>query len=107
MRALDKSGCGVLLYVYNKSRVSLTRAFERQVLGQESEGKADGGLSEVLRDFGLGAQVLADVGCRKIRLMTNSDRKIVGIEGYGIEIVERLPVPVEPDARILSIKDAQ
>ena len=52
MRALDKSGCGVLLYVYNKSRVSLTRAFERQVLGQESEGKADGGLSEVLRDFG-------------------------------------------------------
>ncbi len=106
MREMDKSGCGVLLYVYNKSRVSVSRAFERHVLGKEPERKVDGGLSEVLRDFGLGAQVLAEIGCRKIRLMSNSDRKIVGIEGYGIEIVERLPIPTEADARLLSIKDA-
>ena len=49
--------------------------------------------SEALRDFGLGAQVLADLGCRKIRLMSNSDRRIVGIEGFGIDVVERVPFP--------------
>lgn len=103
MRAMDQEGCGVLLYVYNKSRVSLGRAFERQVLGKEVVAKANSGLSEVLRDYGLGAQVLAEIGCRKIRLITNSDRKIVGIEGYGLEIVERVPVPIEADARRLSI----
>jgi GTP cyclohydrolase II len=46
--------------------------------------------SEALRDFGLGAQVLADLGLSQIRLLSNSDRKIVGIEGFGIEVVERV-----------------
>ncbi len=96
LAAMDEAGAGVFLYVYNKERVDIGRDFERSVLGESSEKRAEGGgLSEVLRDFGLGAQVLADVGCRKIRLMSNSDRKIVGIEGYGLEIVERVPVPVE------------
>jgi len=48
--------------------------------------------SEALRDFGLGAQVLADLGLSKIRLLSNSDRKLVGIEGFGIEVVERVPL---------------
>ena len=92
LTAMDEAGAGVFLYVYNKERVDLGRDFERFVLGEQSKTPS-GGLSEVLRDFGLGAQVLAEVGCRKIRLISNSDRKIVGIEGYGLEIVERIPLP--------------
>ena len=92
LAAMDEAGAGVFLYVYNKERVDLGRDFERYVLGEDNKAPT-GGLSEVLRDFGLGAQVLADVGCRKIRLISNSERKIVGIEGYGLDIVERVPVP--------------
>ena len=93
LQAMDDAGAGVFLYVYNKERIDMGRDFERSVLGEASSKAPSGGLSEVLRDFGLGAQVLAEVGCRKIRLISNSDRKIVGIEGYGIDIVERVPVP--------------
>lgn len=108
MRAIDEAGVGVFLYVYNKGRVDMERAFERQVLGKRTPSSNAGGLSEVLRDFGLGAQVLSEVGCKKIRLMTNSDRKIVGIEGYGIEIVERVAVPTSStNAQVVNIKDAQ
>jgi len=94
LEAIDAAEEGVFLYVFNKERTSLARAFERQVGGGEAPPAADraGGQSEALRDFGLGAQVLADLGCRKIRLMSNSDRKIVGIEGFGIEVVERVPL---------------
>ena len=106
LQAMDEEGAGVFLYVYNKTRVSLKKSFQRQFKGADPITQVDGGLSEVLRDFGLGAQVLADVGCNKIRLLSDSDRKIVGIEGYGIEIVERLPVPSASDAKVLSIKGA-
>jgi 3,4-dihydroxy 2-butanone 4-phosphate synthase/GTP cyclohydrolase II len=107
LQQMDKEGVGVFLYVYNKGRVSMARSFQRQLQGKRAITQDDAGLSEVLRDFGLGAQVLADVGCKKIRLMSDSDRKIVGIEGYGIEIVERIPVPAEEASsggKVLSIK---
>jgi GTP cyclohydrolase II len=55
--------------------------------------------SEALRDFGLGAQVLADLGCRKIRLLSNSDRRVVGIEGFGIEITGRVAIPLRAASR--------
>jgi 3,4-dihydroxy 2-butanone 4-phosphate synthase/GTP cyclohydrolase II len=55
--------------------------------------------SEALRDFGLGAQVLADLGLRKIRLMIHTERKIAAIEGFGIEVVERIPIPGRSGAR--------
>jgi 3,4-dihydroxy 2-butanone 4-phosphate synthase/GTP cyclohydrolase II len=83
----------VFLYVFNKARTSLERAFERQVLDRAHKPAAPPSASaqtEALRDFGLGAQVLADLGCTKIRLLSNTDRKIVGIEGFGIEVVERV-----------------
>jgi 3,4-dihydroxy 2-butanone 4-phosphate synthase/GTP cyclohydrolase II len=92
LRAIDEAGVGVFLYVINASRMNIDRAFDKQIAKKKSSS-GDAGLSEVLRDFGLGAQVLAELGCRKIRLMSNSDRKIVGIEGYGIEVVERVPIP--------------
>ena len=60
-----------------------------------------------LRDYGTGAQILADLGVTKIRLLTNNPRKVVGLEGYGMEIIERVPIRSEPNlhnARYLSTK---
>jgi 3,4-dihydroxy 2-butanone 4-phosphate synthase/GTP cyclohydrolase II len=111
LRAIDDAGLGVLLYVVNRSRQNLRRAFDR-VLEQQARtaapaaaftaqptyaggGAGQQASSEALRDFGLGAQVLADLGLRKIRLLSHVDRRIVGIEGFGIEIVERVPIPVQ------------
>jgi 3,4-dihydroxy 2-butanone 4-phosphate synthase / GTP cyclohydrolase II len=97
LEAIDRSAAGVFLYVFNGERTSLARAFARQVLERSPSEAAPlpvtgSAQTEALRDFGLGAQVLADVGCRKIRLLSNTDRKIVGIEGFGIEVVERVPL---------------
>ncbi len=100
LRAIDEAGLGVFLYVHNPARTGLLASFERAVLRQERSGRESSAQqSAVLRDFGLGAQVLADLGCRKIRLMSNSDRKIPGIEGFGIDVVERVPMPVSAAAR--------
>ena len=60
-----------------------------------------------LQDYGISAQILADLGVRKIRLMTNNPRKIIGLEGYGLEVVERVPIEISPgkdNARYLSTK---
>jgi 3,4-dihydroxy 2-butanone 4-phosphate synthase/GTP cyclohydrolase II len=102
LRAIDEAGVGVYLYVFSRSRTSLLRSFER-VLGQRATTGAapprSDASSEALRDFGLGAQVLADVGCRRIRLMSNTDRRIPGIEGFGIEVTERVGIPLRPASR--------
>lgn len=100
--AIDDAGCGVFLYVVNRNRTKLGAAFDRFVLQRERSSpspRSPDPTSEALRDFGLGAQVLADLGCRKIRLMMWSDRKIPGLEGFGIEVVERVPVPPSAAAR--------
>jgi 3,4-dihydroxy 2-butanone 4-phosphate synthase/GTP cyclohydrolase II len=94
MKAIDDAGRGVFLWVFNRNRTRLKSAFERTVLQREVSRTTVGtGASEALRDFGLGAQVLADLGCHKVRLMMWSDRKIPGIEGFGIDVVERVPIP--------------
>ena len=101
LEAIDQAGCGVLLYVVNRSRTRLGPSFERLVL-QRARDKAvaiETDSSEALRDFGLGAQVLADLGLKRIRLMMWSDRKIAALEGFGIEVVERLPIPGRVGAR--------
>lgn len=102
LAAIDAAACGVLLYVVNRNRTRLATAFERFALQAErlpASARSSDHTSEALRDFGLGAQVLADLGCRKIRLMMWSDRKIPGLEGFGIEVVERVPVPPAASAR--------
>ncbi|HEU0036402.1 MAG TPA: 3,4-dihydroxy-2-butanone-4-phosphate synthase [Kofleriaceae bacterium] len=101
VEAIDAAGLGVLLYVVNRSRMRIKTAFERHVQGasRESFAQLANPSSEALRDFGLGAQVLADLGLKKIRLMIQSDRKIPGIEGFGIEVVERVPIPSGRAAR--------
>jgi 3,4-dihydroxy 2-butanone 4-phosphate synthase/GTP cyclohydrolase II len=95
IKAIDDAGCGVLLYVVNRGRMRLRQSFERVVGLTQRDSSASLGnpTSEALRDFGLGAQVLADLGLKKIRLMIHSDRKIAGIEGFGIEVVDRVPIP--------------
>ena len=54
-----------------------------------------------LREYGIGAQILRDVGVRKMKLMTNNPRKIVGLEGYGLEVVDRVPLEIRPNVRNL------
>jgi 3,4-dihydroxy 2-butanone 4-phosphate synthase/GTP cyclohydrolase II len=88
LRMIEEAGKGVLLYVFPRGRASLVADFHA-VVG--SEASAPGGGSR-LRDFGLGAQVLAHLGVRSIRLLTNHPRRVVGVEGYGLHIVECLPI---------------
>ena len=103
LKAIDDAGTGVFLYVVHRGRMRLKTSFERLVLHREvvrpSFATVTSHTSEALRDFGLGAQVLADVGCHKIRLMMWSDRKIPGLEGFGIDVVERVPIPPGGTAR--------
>ncbi len=88
LRAIAAEGRGVFLYVYPRARTSLVRAFESHVLHKPSDAppQAPG----ALREFGLGAQVLADLGLRKVRLLSNNPKKIAGLGGFGIEVVERV-----------------
>jgi 3,4-dihydroxy 2-butanone 4-phosphate synthase/GTP cyclohydrolase II len=95
--AIDEAGVGVFLYVLPRNRLRLGSSFERLVLQRSQPQTA--GASEAIRDFGLGAQVLADLGCKRIRLIMYSDRKIPGLEGFGIEVVERVRVPPRASKR--------
>jgi len=101
VEAIDQAGVGVLLYVVNRNRTRLGPSFERLVLQRTPDKLVSirNDSSEALRDFGLGAQVLADLGLKRIRLMMWSDRKIAGVEGFGIEVVERVPIPGRAPSR--------
>jgi 3,4-dihydroxy 2-butanone 4-phosphate synthase/GTP cyclohydrolase II len=90
---IEGEGRGVFLYVLPGGRMSLIADVESHVLHQDV---ARAGGESKLRDFGLGAQVLADLGLSKIRLMTNNPRKIVGLDGYGICVVDRVPLEMAP-----------
>jgi 3,4-dihydroxy 2-butanone 4-phosphate synthase/GTP cyclohydrolase II len=103
MRMIDEAGCGVVLYMHQEGRgiglMNKIKAYALQDLGHDTvEANERLGFKPDLRDYGIGAQMLADLGVRKMRLMTNNPKKIVGLNGYGLEIIEQVPIIVEPCA---------
>jgi 3,4-dihydroxy 2-butanone 4-phosphate synthase/GTP cyclohydrolase II len=101
MEIIERKGQGVILYMHQEGRgiglVNKVRAYELQDRGLDTvEANKLLGFKPDLRDYGIGAQILADLGLSTIALLTNNPRKIVGIEGYGLKVTRRIPLEIKP-----------
>ncbi len=102
MQKIDAEGSGVVLYLRQEGRgiglVNKIKAYALQEEGLDTvEANEELGFKSDMRNYGIGAQMLVDLGVRQMRLMTNNPKKMVGLEGYGLSIVEQVPIEIEPN----------